>query len=201
MDDIFTQIHDRLTAAAAQKGTPAILAIDGRCASGKTTLANRLAGSWSASLFHMDDFYLQPAQRTTERLAEPGGNVDRERFLSEVLLPLTKGEPVMYRRFDCRSFTFDKEQIIRPNTIAIVEGSYACHPELRAAYDLRIFLDIDPETQMQRILKRNGPECAERFRTRWIPLEEVYFRECRVRECCDYALTVPSDDLKSPRDL
>ena len=33
------------------KTGPAILAIDGRCAAGKTTLAGRLAGVWDAPLF------------------------------------------------------------------------------------------------------------------------------------------------------
>ena len=53
----------------------------------------------------MDDFFLRPEQRTPERFSEPGGNVDRERFLSEVLLPLRQGEAVDYRRFDCATFT------------------------------------------------------------------------------------------------
>ena len=190
MEEIFSQIKKRLCQAAAQKQTLAILAIDGRCASGKSTLAAQLAADWGANLFHMDDFYLQPHQRTAERLAEPGGNVDRERFDSEVLQPLRTGQPVAYRRFDCHTFTFDPVRIIEPKQLAIVEGSYACHPDLRELYDVRLFLDIDPVTQMERITRRNGPEAAERFRTRWIPLEETYFRECRVRECCDYVLTV-----------
>ena len=178
---------------AAGRSAPAILAIDGRCASGKTTLAGELAEIWGASLFHMDDFYLQPHQRTAERLAEPGGNVDRERFLSEVLLPLRDGKPVTYRRFDCGTFTFELARIIPPSPIAIAEGSYSCHPELRGFYDLRLFLDIDPKTQMERILRRNGPEAAERFRTIWIPLEEAYFSGCSVREACDFILTNGSD--------
>lgn len=186
MNRKYSEIYQKLKEIAAQESRPALLAIDGRCASGKSTLAAELAAEWDANLFHMDDFYLQPHQRTAERLAEPGGNVDRERFLTEVLQPLHSGKPVFYRRFDCKTFTFDPEKIIGPKPISIVEGSYACHPELRELYDLRIFLDIDPQTQMERIIRRNGPEAAERFRTIWIPLEETYFRECAVRECCDY---------------
>ena len=182
----YSDIYQKLKEISAKGSRPLILAIDGRCASGKSTLAAQLATEWDANLFHMDDFYLQPHQRTAERLAEPGGNVDRERFLAEVLRPLRAGEPVSYRRFDCKTFTFDPEQIIEPKPIAIVEGSYACHPELRRYYDLRIFLDIDPQSQMERITRRNGPEAAERFRNVWIPLEETYFRECAVRECCEY---------------
>lgn len=172
---------------------PALLAIDGRCAAGKTTFAGKLAAEWGASLFHMDDFYLQPAQRTEERLAEPGGNVDRERFLAEVLLPLRKGQTVEYRRFDCVAFTFEPTRLVVPGKIAIVEGSYSCHPALRGFYDLRIFLDIDPAVQQERILRRNGPDGLERFNRLWIPMEESYFRECRVRECCDAVVTLPAE--------
>lgn len=186
MDRNYSEIYQKLKEISAREPRPAILAIDGRCASGKSTLAAKLAAEWDTNLFHMDDFYLQPHQRTAERLAEPGGNVDRERFLAEVLRPLRAGQMVSYRRFDCKTFTFDPTQIIEPKAIAVVEGSYACHPELRELYDLRIFLNIDPQTQMERITRRNGPEAAERFRDVWIPLEETYFRECAVRECCEY---------------
>lgn len=186
--EMMRKIYHQLIRNAAGRPGPAILAIDGRCASGKTTLGNELAAEWNASLFHMDDFYLRPHQRTEERLAEPGGNVDRERFLEEVLLPLRNGQTVSYRRFDCGTFTFEPARLIEPADIAIVEGSYACHPELRDLYDLRIFMDIDPDEQMRRILKRNGPEAAERFRTRWIPLEEAYFSGCAVRDACEICL-------------
>ena len=182
------EIYRKLIQKAAGKSGPAILAIDGRCASGKTTLGNELAAEWNASLFHMDDFYLQPHQRTKERLAEPGGNVDRERFLEEVLLPLENGQSVSYRRFDCSTFTFEPARLVEPAAVSIVEGSYACHPELRDHYDLRIFMNIGPDEQMKRITKRNGPEAAKRFRTIWIPLEETYFNSCGVRGACDYEL-------------
>ena len=69
-----------------------ILAIDGRCASGKTTIATELAHTLNADLIHMDDFFLRPEQRTPERLAIPGENIDHERFLTEVLEPLRAGK-------------------------------------------------------------------------------------------------------------
>ena len=189
LDIDFQDVYRELTGNSPDR--PAILAIDGRCASGKTTLAKKLAEEWNAALFHMDDFYLQPHQRTAERLAEPGGNADRERFLAEVLQPLREGKAVSYRRFDCGTMSFEPARIILPGKIAIVEGSYSCHPALRDLYDFRIFMDIDPKTQQERLLRRNGPDGLERFRTRWIPLEETYFSECAVRDCCD--LVIPGD--------
>lgn len=80
-----------------------LIAIDGRCAAGKTTFATHLQGLWDCNMFHMDDFFLRPSQRTPGRLREPGGNVDYERFLGEVLVPLRKGEPFSYCPYDCKT--------------------------------------------------------------------------------------------------
>ena len=44
-----------------------VIAIDGRCASGKTTLAEKLAQYFHANVFHMDDYFLRKEQRTKER--------------------------------------------------------------------------------------------------------------------------------------
>lgn len=60
-----------------------LLAIDGGSAAGKTTLGKLLEQRYACNVFHMDDFFLRPMQRTKERLAELGGNVDRERFFTE----------------------------------------------------------------------------------------------------------------------
>ena len=64
------------------------VAIDGPCTSGKTTFAAMLNRRFGGNVLHMDDFFLRSEQRTPERFAEPGGNVDRERFETEVLAPL-----------------------------------------------------------------------------------------------------------------
>ena len=67
-----------------------LVAIDGGSASGKTTLGALLQSIYACPVFHMDDFFLRPEQRTPERYAQPGGNVDRERFWQEVLEPLRR---------------------------------------------------------------------------------------------------------------
>jgi len=48
--------------------------------------------------------------------------------------------------------------------------------------DLRIFKDIDPVTQFQRLLERDGEEKANRFVTEWIPLEESYLSAYKILE-------------------
>jgi len=163
-----------------------IIAIDGRCGAGKTTLAQYLKEQTGATVFHMDDFFLRPEQRTAARLSTPGENVDHERFLSEVLEPLRKGAlELPYQRFDCKSQSLQEAVIIRPGNLCIVEGSYSCHPSLVNIYDYRIFMTVSPNEQMERIIRRNGAEGAKMFESRWIPLEEKYFSVCTVEGQCD----------------
>ena len=165
-----------------------IVALDGRCASGKTTLAAELAKRYGWGVVHMDHFFLRPEQRTLERYARPGGNVDHERFLEEVLLPLRRGERPVYRPFDCRTQTLLEPIPFEPGPVVLVEGSYSCHPALWEHYDLRAFLTVDPALQMERVTARDGEEWARTFREKWIPLEEKYFSAYEVERRCDFRL-------------
>jgi len=168
----------------------AVIAIEGGSASGKTTLSALLEEIYGCTVFHMDDFFLRPEQRMEVRLAEPGGNVDRERFLEEVLLPLSRGETVDYRRYDCHTQSMQPPQAIAPTPLTIVEGAYSMHPELAGYYDLSVFLCISPELQRLRILMRNGSEMADRFFSTWIPMEQLYFDTFDTAHRCDLTLEV-----------
>lgn len=172
-----------------QKKERLIVAIDGRCASGKTTLAGKLQAHYGCNLVHMDEFFLRPEQRTPQRFQTPGENVDHERFLDEVLLPLSRGENVSYRPFRCGTQTLDNPISLGSHRLTIVEGSYSFHKNLREFYDLKIFLTVDPATQMERILCRNGEEMAEVFRTRWIPMEENYFGALEIAQYADLSFS------------
>lgn len=164
------------------------LAIEGGSASGKTTFSKLLGQVYDCTVFHMDDFFLRPEQRTPERFAEPGGNVDRERFLAEVLIPLSENETVQYRRFDCGTFTLLPAEEKVPSGLNIIEGAYSMHPELASYYDLSVFLAVSPELQQARIIKRNTPELAKRFFGEWIPMEQRYFDSMKVKERCDIVI-------------
>lgn len=162
-----------------------LVAIDGRCASGKTTLAAGLRERTGCGVVHMDDFFLRPEQRTPERLARPGENVDWERFLVEVLLPLRQDGGAVYRPYDCRTQSMGDPITLERSAVVVVEGSYSCHPALWDSYDLHVFLDVDPEEQLRRIRARNGARGAQVFRDRWIPLEERYFQAFSIPQRCE----------------
>lgn len=165
-----------------------VIAIEGGSASGKTTLSEMLEECYDCTVFHMDDFFLRPEQRTEERYAEAGGNIDRERFLEEVLIPLRNNQPVHYRKFDCASLTLSPAVAVMPKKITIIEGVYSMHPAFAGYYDWSVFLDIAPEMQRARIAKRNSPQMADRFYGEWIPLETAYFSTMQVKERCNLSI-------------
>ena len=162
-----------------------LIAIDGKCASGKTTLGLYLKKNLDANLFHMDDFFLQKHQRTEERLAEVGGNVDYERFKEDVLNPLLEGKEIAYQRFDCSSLELQDAKRINQKRINIIEGSYSQHPYFGDVYDLKVFMEIDTESQLENIRQRNGEQKLTMFVERWIPKELAYFEKFGIKEKSD----------------
>ena len=164
-----------------------IVAIDGKCTSGKTTLASKLAEIYDCNVFHMDDFFLRPEQRTPERFAEVGGNVDYERFKAEVLIPLQAEHPFSYHPFDCSTFTLADPVCVTPKKLNIVEGTYSHHPYFGDPYDLKILLTVDEETQRQRIFQRPA-FLHKRFFEEWIPMENRYFDSFTIPSKADIIL-------------
>lgn len=192
MNTISSSLAQRIDALLARQER-VLLAIEGGSASGKTTLAASLSAAYHCPVFHMDDFFLQPFQRTPERFAQPGGNVDRERFLAEVLRPLRQGQAIAYRAYDCAAGEIGPAHEILPGRLNIVEGAYSLHPDLADYYDLRVFLAISPALQRSRILRRNSPEAAQRFFDRWIPLEQRYFDALNPQAKCEIVLSAADE--------
>lgn len=163
-----------------------IIAIDGPCASGKSTLAKHLQKEVNAMVFRMDDFFLSEDKKTKERLNEIGGNVDYERFQKEVLNQL-QNDYIEYRRFNCKIQDFEQPEIVSLPQVIVVEGSYSLHKELRDYYDIKILLKVNPTLQLKRLEERN-PKLLNRFINEWIPLENRYFEHEKLEEIVDYII-------------
>lgn len=170
-----------------------LVAIDGRCGSGKTTLANKLKQDLSCEVLAMDDFFLRPEQRTEERYQEPGGNVDYER-VEEVLKEYKEHNTATYQPFDCQTFTLGKQRILSNNPVLIVEGSYSCHPRLQKYYDYKLFLTIEPQKQRDRLHNRDRNKIQD-FIEKWIPLEENYFMSYNIEQSCDDVIDMSGGSL------
>lgn len=176
-------------------GKRLLITIDGPCASGKTTLAQKLSEALHAPVIHTDDFVIPHAQKTPERLAVPGGNCDAERLVREIAAPFKAGNAVVsYRRYDFREDCLLPEETLPTDAhILILEGSYCNLPSLRAYADLRLFVVTPEEIRNERLQKRESPESLLRFREKWIPLENAYFQAYGLPD--EGCVPVPSSEL------
>jgi len=184
--DAYFPVMLRLAELTRNAG-PVVAAIDGLCGSGKTRLSELIGHLFPCNIFHMDDFYLPPAQRAQKWAEIPGGNMDLNRFLETVLRPVRLGEPVQYQPYDCQNGTFHRKQSIPPQQLNIVEGSYSHHPILNGRYDLRIFLTCSRETQRSRLQKREG-DYFPVFEQCWIPMENRYLERFSVRNTAEIVI-------------
>ena len=169
----------------ANAAAPVVLALDGRCGSGKTTMAAALAEQFPGSIvLHTDDFYLPPADRVPGWEQTPCANMDFARLRDEVLAPARAGKPVLYRAYSCREGAYLPVQQLAAQPLVILEGSYSHHPLLAGFYNLKVFVTCSKEEQARRLQTREG-ERYENFVRRWIPLEEAYFAQCRIEALAD----------------
>lgn len=163
-----------------------VIGIDGRCCSGKTTLAQTLKSLFNFAVIQMDDFFLPKYIQQKKSPLEIAGNIDKKRFIKEVIYPLKRDEPINYQKYDCSLNIIIENVQIMPTKITIIEGVYALHPIFSSVYDLTIFMDVDEDEQRERLMKREYKTSIEPFFKKWIPREERYFKTLFPHLRCDY---------------
>lgn len=173
---------------------PTRVAIDGRSAAGKTTLANELAeavrerrrGVLRASIDHFHypghKYRSQQEEWTAQSYYDDG--FDYTSFTSFVLKPLGPGGNRSCRTALWDSF-HDKEipeqwHTVKDTDIAIIDGIFLLHPELINHWDYVIWLDIDNETMVNRAVQRDvawvgsSQAVEEKYRGFWVPMHKRY---------------------------
>lgn len=157
-----------------------IIALEGKCGSGKTTLSNYLNEKLSVTIIPIDDFFLPLARKTKNRLSEIGGNVDYER-VGELLLSIRNKQINKYNKFNCQTQSYEEVNIVN-NAIIILEGVYSYHKYFRHLIDYMLYLEVDNSTQDERLRNRSN---YERFIKEWIPLENTYYDSEAVAQHSD----------------
>ena len=117
----FQGVLDEIEKELAQKQNVAV-AIEGNSGAGKSDLAGWIAERCDCNVIHMDDFFLQPHQRTEKRLRQTGGNIDYERFQSEVADHLKGGREFRYQIYDCHRAALTDAVHVVPKRLTVVEG-------------------------------------------------------------------------------
>lgn len=167
---------------------PFVIAIDGRAASGKTSFAGLLSKHIDAHIIHTDDFFRPRDPSGKLKLSEFEGNFDLGRFKAEVADCFDSENGFQYGVFNCKKGIITEIKTVPPRSVCVVEGAYCLCPELGDYADVKLFFDVTPDTQKQRILSRNGEEGLNMFLSVWIPAEERYISHYNIQNHCDFVI-------------
>ena len=180
---------EKIKNLVVDKKAPFVISIDGPCAGGKSTLASKLQEELFCNVVHMDDFYLPFDKRDKNWMNIVAGHMDFDQVINTILQPYKEEGEVCYIPYDCHSDKFMQQVDIDINEILILEGSYSSHPSLEKFVDLKIFVDIDEDLQLERLKKRN-PNTYDKFLSMWVPFENNYFKELDIKNKSDLVLSV-----------
>lgn len=198
---------------------PTRVAVEGRSAAGKTTLADALAAAIllrgrDVLRASIDDFHRpdhkgrsQRGEWTPRTYYDEG--YDYTAFRDLALHPLGPhgSRRCLPARFDALHDTECPEvwHTVAEDTIAIIDGVFLLRPELATHWDYVIWLDIDMETMVERARRRDvawvGSEqvVEAHYRRHWVPTHELYERLERPRERAH--VVIDNRALSQPRVL
>jgi uridine kinase len=150
--------------------TPFLIGVAGGSGSGKTTVAERLAGLMGGTdlaLLRLDAYYRDRNHLPLEERAAI--NYDHPDAFDWPLLldhvrALVDGLSVQVPVYDFATYErLVEREVVAPARIVVVEGILVLYdPELRELFDLRVFVDTDADVRFIRRLER---DVAERERT------------------------------------
>jgi len=175
-------VADLVLARAAGPSGVRVLGVDGPSGSGKTTLAAAVAAAVldrgaSTTEVHMDDLY--PGW---DGLADAVGLVT-----TQVLEPLTAGEPAAFRRWDWVAHTWSERVPVGAADVVVLEGvgcgSRPCAPHLTAL----VWVEADDDERMRRGVERDG-EAYRPHWERWAAQERALFAAEGTRGRADLVL-------------
>ena len=181
----------------ARTTSPAVVALDGRSGTGKSTLAEWMAGQLGGIRIDQDDFYAGGELNDWQRLT-PWEKADRvidwRRVRDEVLLPLRQGRAASWRPFDWDTMTgLASETIIAPpSRLVVLDGAYSARPELADLIDLSILVTLDDAVRRERLRQREGEDLVSGWHAVWDEAEDYYFGIVRPPEAFDLVISRPS---------
>jgi uridine kinase len=154
-----------------------IIAIDGPAGAGKSTLASRIAMSMretNIEIVHMDDLYSGWEDALTNTLTKT--------LEFNIAQPASQGKPFEYRKYNWLTKQFGEFLRIIPQDLLILEGVGAGQKSIRKYLDQLIWIDIEPEIGLNRVLQRDGDYLEAEMRV-WQMRESEHFERDNTRDC------------------
>ncbi len=170
-------ILERLRTGPRKSALSRAISIDGPAGSGKTTLASRISANYEGGqvlTIHMDDLYNGWEDALTAQLTRT--------LVNQILTPAAQGKPLGFRKYDWLGKSFG-DLISHPfPKLLILEGVGSGQKATRAFTDELIWIDIDSEVGLQRVLRRDGDYLETEMRN-WQIREQEHFKSENTRDC------------------
>lgn len=167
--------------------TRVLVAFDGPDAAGKTTLADHVAAQMGGAAVRasVDDFHRPAAERSARGALSPEGYYWDTFALDDVrglLDAFASGErEVTTRTFDFRTDLPSVHHEVVPRSAALrVDGVFLLRPELRAHWDVAVYVHVPEAVTIDRALHRDvhlfGDEQTVllRYRSKYLPGQALY---------------------------
>ena len=178
-------VRERLAGLAGTRW----VGIDGKGASGKTTLAASVAAALpGAVVVHVDDF-ARPSVSTWER----------DRFVAQVLAPLAAGRPARYERWDWSTDASAGWADVPVGVPVVVEGVSSTDARLGVPWDVTLWVDVPAEVRLARALARDGEGMREQWVAAWMPEEDAYEAAQRPQDRVDAVVAEDARRFSAPR--
>jgi phosphoribulokinase len=179
MPDKLLRIHRTGRGDGAAPGRPAMLAIAGDSAAGKTTITAGLVkalGPERCTAVCVDDYHrYDRAERGNLPFTVLHPDCNHVDIMEQHLQLLATGHPVLKPVYDHRTGTFTRPQYVEPREFVIVEGLLPLHTKLAAAcFDVTVFLNPPEEIRRDWKIRR---DTAHRGYTSEQVLAELQRRE------------------------
>lgn len=166
---------DAAVALVASRPGARLIAIDGLPVSGKSTLADRLETELGAQCLYLDDFVRPEAEwRGHIGPAFPFEYIRYAEFIAAVQA-LARRETIHIPLYDWSTGRVgDDHREVRPEGLVVVEGVSSLHPDLAPLYDLRLWVESDPNTTLSASLARGVGDWEHEWREVFMPSVERY---------------------------
>lgn len=181
----------RIDQLTRKKGKPALVAIDGRSGTGKSTIAKKIAQALNGVEINSDNFWSGGSneewdKRSPKEKADTA--IDWNRLRSEVLEPLRSGKVAKWHSFDWEKGKglSSTEIVNNPSQLIVLDGAYSSRPELQDLIDLSILIETtNDQVRRQRLIARENEEYMNEWHGRWDVAEDYYFSKVRPRDTFD----------------
>jgi uridine kinase len=211
---VLGELADRILALRLEH--PTRVGIDGHSAAGKTTLADELATTLREKTVRpvlrvsIDHFKRHVDLRTRYPAGSPESYYfdmfDLEAIRDELLAPLGRGGNRRYRSqimdVTGRTAIDSGVQIAPDDAILVADGGFPQKPALSPHWDLHAYLHIGAAEVLRRGTVRDqawmesAEAAAARYRTYYIPGEQIYLAEIRSAERAD--IVIDNHDFHAP---